>query len=327
MISYPAGSVIGLALVLLAPPARAQDAADLAMWQSIAHSNNPAEYRAYLETFPNGRFAGLARLRATAAAPQPATPPASLGAPIHPAAPPPADVWLRPARASVRLVDGVVLDLDATGLRQSSNLRIVIVPVGTPDIIVDMNEYLQDSTSIDPTRLHLTVPSGPVGRDEIRLYHVPRFADVPVLAVRATVAITPGVPGAVLARNLAREAARLGPVRFEANHRNRPLLVQAAFLNLQPRLAFDPRWLAAYGVDLPPATAVAITIGMPGIAPDEMGVLGDVICTTSADAEPILDRVAALHIGDPILVRGVPTTWSAATAADPIILKDCALMP
>jgi hypothetical protein len=227
----------------------------------------------------------------------------------------------------VRLVDGVVLDLDATGLRQSSNLRIVIVPVGTPDIIVDMNEYLQDSTSIDPTRLHLTVPSGPVGRDEIRLYHVPRFADVPVLAVRATVAITPGVPGAVLARNLAREAARLGPVRFEANHRNRPLLVQAAFLNLQPRLAFDPRWLAAYGVDLPPATAVAITIGMPGIAPDEMGVLGDVICTTSADAEPILDRVAALHIGDPILVRGVPTTWSAATAADPIILKDCALMP
>ena len=142
MISYPAGAVIGLALVLLAPPARAQDAADLAMWQSIAHSNNPAEYRAYLETFPNGRFAGLARLRATAAAPQPATPPSSLGAPIHPAAPPPADVWLRPARASVRLVDGVVLDLDATGLRQSSNLRIVIVPVGTPDIIVDMNNNL-----------------------------------------------------------------------------------------------------------------------------------------------------------------------------------------
>ena len=299
--------------------------ADLAMWQSIAHSANPAEYRAYLETFPHGRFAGLARLRAAMVLAQPAPPPAL--PPTRPAAPPPPDVRLRPAHASVRLVDGVAMDLDASELRKSSNLRIVVVPVGTPDTIADMTDYLDNSTSIAPARLHLTVPSGPPGNDEIRLYHVPPFADAPVLAARAKITIGSGVPGATLARTLAREAARLGPLRFEANHRNRPLLVQAALLNVQPRLAFDARWLGAFGTDLPAATAVGITIGMPGIAPDDGGVLGDIICTTSADPSPVLDRLAAMAVGDPILVRGIPTIWTAATAGDPVILKDCALVP
>lgn len=65
---------------------------------------------------------------------------------------------------------------------------------------------------------------------------------------------------------------------------------------------------------------------MPGIAPDEMGLVGDVICTTSAEPGPTLDRLATLRVGDPILVRGIPTIWTAATAADPGILKDCALV-
>ena len=311
-----------------APAVQAQDPADLAMWQSIAHSTNPEEYRAYLETFPNGRFAGLARLRAASAAPQAAPSPAP--ATVTPATAPAATVagvWLRPARASVGLVDGVVLDLDASALRRSSNLRLVIVRVGTPEAIADMNDYFANSTAINATRLHMTMPPGPSGSDEIRLYHVPPFASAPVLAARAAVTIGPGAPGAILARNLAREAAALGPVRFEANHRNRPLLVQAAFLNQQARLAFDPRWLAAFGTTPPAANAVAITVGMPGIAPDESGLVGDVICTISAEPGPTLDRLASLHVGDPVLVRGIPTIWTAATAADPVILKDCALVP
>ena len=52
--------------LLYAVPAAAQqtDPADLAFWQSIQNSNEPAEYQAYLQTFPNGRFASLAQLRA-----------------------------------------------------------------------------------------------------------------------------------------------------------------------------------------------------------------------------------------------------------------------
>ncbi|MCA0418889.1 MAG: SUMF1/EgtB/PvdO family nonheme iron enzyme [Proteobacteria bacterium] len=69
-------------------PGVTQDAAyDLAFWESIRNSRNAAEYRAYLDAYPNGRFASLARTReqeyrASPAAPSPiavavATPPAS----------------------------------------------------------------------------------------------------------------------------------------------------------------------------------------------------------------------------------------------------------
>ncbi len=33
-------------------------------WNSIKESEDPAEYQAYLETYPEGQFAALARLRA-----------------------------------------------------------------------------------------------------------------------------------------------------------------------------------------------------------------------------------------------------------------------
>lgn len=60
---------------VLAQPAT--DAAELEFWRSIQNSTNPAEYRAYLEAFPNGRFAPLARVRAGLAKPDaPAAPPA-----------------------------------------------------------------------------------------------------------------------------------------------------------------------------------------------------------------------------------------------------------
>lgn len=45
-------------------PGATQDAAyDLAFWESIRNSRNAAEYRAYLDAYPNGRFASLARTR------------------------------------------------------------------------------------------------------------------------------------------------------------------------------------------------------------------------------------------------------------------------
>lgn len=36
---------------------------ELSFWETISKSQNPDEYRAYLEAYPNGRFAGLARTR------------------------------------------------------------------------------------------------------------------------------------------------------------------------------------------------------------------------------------------------------------------------
>jgi hypothetical protein len=64
----------------LAMPALAQSPAELAFWKSVQNSNNPAELQAYLDAYPRGRFAALARvriaaLRKAAPAPQPSAPP------------------------------------------------------------------------------------------------------------------------------------------------------------------------------------------------------------------------------------------------------------
>ncbi|MDF2114747.1 DUF4189 domain-containing protein [Roseiarcaceae bacterium H3SJ34-1] len=44
-------------------PAPAQNAAEIAFWNSVKDSKNPAELRAYLQSFPAGIFAQLARVR------------------------------------------------------------------------------------------------------------------------------------------------------------------------------------------------------------------------------------------------------------------------
>lgn len=71
---------------------------DLVFWQSIAGSRDPADFRAYLQQFPQGRFAELARARA-GAAPEPpprvvtgrapVTPPGDLLALLQPPRPSP----------------------------------------------------------------------------------------------------------------------------------------------------------------------------------------------------------------------------------------------
>ena len=94
--------VAGLAIaLLLAAPAwsQATDPADLAFWQSIQNSVNPAEYEAYLQAFPQGRFAALARLRAQGGAmPAPAA-----GAPGPAMAAPPAAPAAAPAEQPIEV--------------------------------------------------------------------------------------------------------------------------------------------------------------------------------------------------------------------------------
>ena len=41
--------------------------AELMFWDTIKNSSNPADFKAYLEQFPQGKFAGLARIRSKAA--------------------------------------------------------------------------------------------------------------------------------------------------------------------------------------------------------------------------------------------------------------------
>lgn len=313
---------------LLVPGAQTQVQAqsvlpdELAFWQAVEQGGRPAEYQAYLNAYPNGRFAPLARIRAagpTAAAPMAAPQEA---APLANAGP---QAWVRPVAPRVKLVSGIMLDTDATPLRQGSNQRLAVMPMGAADEITDQAQFLAESTPIATARLHLTIPSGPPGQDEIRLYFIDRFASTYSVAARAPVIIEPGVAGATLARDLVREAERLGPVRFEAAHRDRPILVQAAFLRIRPQTEWNILWFGGLPIQEVGRRIVVISIGLPGAAPDDYGSRGEVVCALPASDVQALDRVAALQLGDPILVRGIPTSWSNATGADPVLLTRCSL--
>lgn len=62
----PGHGAFAAALLLASPPGRGAhlNFGDLAFWKAIANSKDPAEYRAYLEAYPRGLFAPLARIRA-----------------------------------------------------------------------------------------------------------------------------------------------------------------------------------------------------------------------------------------------------------------------
>jgi formylglycine-generating enzyme required for sulfatase activity len=63
------GPFLGAAAVSAEPGGASSEARDLAFWEelafwdSIKNSKSPDEYRAYLNAYPNGRFAALARVR------------------------------------------------------------------------------------------------------------------------------------------------------------------------------------------------------------------------------------------------------------------------
>ncbi|HLY55415.1 MAG TPA: caspase family protein [Stellaceae bacterium] len=60
----PAAASPGQAVTAAAPAA---DDPEIVFWKSIAKSTNPADYQAYLDTYPNGKFASLAKVRANPA--------------------------------------------------------------------------------------------------------------------------------------------------------------------------------------------------------------------------------------------------------------------
>src|SRR5258706_1390641 len=78
-------AVVLAALACCAPPGWAQSpkaadpsAAELLFWETIRGSTNPADFEEYLKQYPNGKFAGLARIRVQA---KPAAQPAASPAP------------------------------------------------------------------------------------------------------------------------------------------------------------------------------------------------------------------------------------------------------
>ncbi len=100
---------------------RESQAAELAFWESIKGSTNPAEYEAYLQTFPDGVFAPLAKARIklySKTAPAPSAPKAAEPAPKP--APEPAPAPVKKAEPAAPVIDRVEGDFIA---RTAANVR------------------------------------------------------------------------------------------------------------------------------------------------------------------------------------------------------------
>jgi hypothetical protein len=124
--------------------AQGTDPADLAFWQSIQGSADPAEYQTYLDAFPNGRFAALARIRARATAPAAAAPKGDAAppqlAPVVAAstpdqqdqpAPPPERMTVTPALGRV----GQIITFGCSEFPDPTTFDLlVVVPAGTPEM-------------------------------------------------------------------------------------------------------------------------------------------------------------------------------------------------
>jgi hypothetical protein len=131
--------LIALALPLLLPAAaRAgdDDAMDLAFWQSIQSSTDPAEYQTYLDAFPNGKFAKLATIRA-----HPAAATAAVAIPLPPLLPPKTAPEPQPAPDETSVISlipaaprvGQTIRVTCENFPQPSNYdEIIVVPAGTP---------------------------------------------------------------------------------------------------------------------------------------------------------------------------------------------------
>ena len=99
-------------------------------WQSISNSTDPADFRAYLQQFPNGVFALLARNRVAALGPGGGDPP-SVERPRPTGGPPPA-VRPRPAAVPAGAVDAPDAPRSGTTFRDCEDCpEMVVIPAGS----------------------------------------------------------------------------------------------------------------------------------------------------------------------------------------------------
>jgi len=308
-----------LCALLGASAAPAADPADIAFWSSVANSRDPAELRAYLHAFPHGQFVEIAKIKLQELenAPHAPAPPQVQSGTIPPAS-------ITPTRSVWRAIDRIELDVDASNLGAGSNHRLIVVPAGTPDAVGDVNLFSRESIPIDPELLHMSLPEGPVGDDQIRLLYIPQFGNRFVVAARARIRVLPGAPGAVTAEHLAREAALIGPVALEVKYQYRTITVEGQFLHAEARTTFAG-WDRA-GRYQQPQKYVELYLGALSTPVTADGPPSQVVCLM-AIGSGTLRHVTSLKPGDDVVVTGTPSTWDEYFGLASVIFDGCQFAP
>lgn len=298
------------------------DPADLAFWKSIANSKNPAEYRAYLDTFPNGRFAPLARIRAGTSVPtqpQPAAPPQRATAapppassPVAPVPAPPPQAATAPAAAAPaaavlslakpewRASEPIAFTYDLTRLPPGSSHRVRVAAAGSPTAVTDHFAFETETLFLTPPAGSAQVPAVAPGPHELRLYYLPRGSGYYQMVGAQPFVVAPMKPGRIEAGAFLSDLGR-GEVPFLASYRGKLLEIEGPFR--ESRTAGDN---------------ISISIGPL----EGSSIKGSINCLAPLSDNVALQQAAAMKKGQTVVAGGL--LLRAETYNNVVTLSPCA---
>ena len=240
---------------------------------------------------------------------------------------PTAGVSIVPLKASLRIIDPVIVDIDARTLRSGFQHRLAVVPADTPDEVQDAAAFARDTVATQPSRTRVFLSARSIGANEIRLYYIPQFATEPVVAGRAKITVNPGAPGAIASSQLLREAGLLGAAAFENSYKGRSLAIEGQFLRVEQHSA-DELGAAAKGSTRPldpGKTYAALFVGWTEPVPNIDGSPNELVCVLPADDPTLQARKPSP--GEPVLVRGTPSGWGQVSNSTAVVIGNCQLAP
>ena len=239
------------------------------------------------------------------------------------------DVTIVPTKDALRIIDPIVVDIDARALSSGFQHRLALVPTGTPDAVKDATVFGRDSVPVQPSRMRTFLSARSAGQNEIRLYYVPQFGSELVVAARAKVTVKPGAPGATEASELIRDAGMLGAAGFENSYRGRNLTIEGQLLRVE-RHSGDELGAAAKLVRSLDNTKSYATVfmGWADTVPRIDGAPNEVACIVPADDPTLQAKAGELRPGEPVLVRGSPAGFGPVSeSGTAVVVGNCQLVP
>jgi tight adherence protein C len=235
-----------------------------------------------------------------------------------------AKLLLKPSKARLKIVEPVVIDLDARPLSSGLQHRVAVVAADTPD---NDPAALRNSVPVQAAQGRVVLPAAAAGANEARLYYIPQFHTAYVAAARAPIQVDAGAQDAIQASHLLRDAT-FGRSKFDAMYAGRSLTIEGQLLRAEPRSAAEISAIPALRTVVAGANAyMALSIGWTEPWASSDGAPSEVQCVIPADDSAVRQRVAALKPGAPVVVQGSPADWSAMPGGTAIVLGSCKLSP
>lgn len=237
------------------------------------------------------------------------------------------DVSLALDKTALRIIDPIVVDIEARKLRTGYQHRLAVVPAGTPDKVTDAAAFARDSIPVEASHVRVYTEAHTAGKNEVRLYYIPHYSNEMVVAARASVDVAGGSPGATQASQLIREASMLGANGFTNAYRDRSLTIEGQFLRSETRSGDDLASAAPLrGLVDPGKSYAAIFLGWTERQSNGAGP-AEVLCLVPADDPTLQARMSALRTGEPLQVRGGPAGWGALLKTSAVIIRSCQIVP